>query len=358
MNALIFAGGSGSRLWPASRVNKPKQILSFFGDMTMLEKTYQRMNSEIPKHKIFVAAGESYADEIKKQLPEVPLANYLLEPVRKNRGPALGVLALLLEAYSDDPYFTTVWSDDHINQEDIYHSSLKQIEKHLQDNPNDIVAIGVSPSHPNTSFRYVQIGDLVNNQHTPVYTVKEFVDKPGQELAKQIYNSGHHFWNTGYFITSVPAILSLYKEHFPECYQVLMKIKPYIGTDKQEEVIRQLYQEMPSFDFEEIFFAKPDLLKMSPASFDWLDLGKWDAIKDAQSEKHENLERGLTLSHETESTLVFNYNPDQLVSTLHVNNLVIVVTKEAVLVANKDQAGDLKKIIEKLEEDEDLKKFL
>ncbi len=358
MNALIFAGGSGSRLWPASRKNKPKQILSFFGDLTMLEKTYQRINSAIPERKIFVAAGESYADEIKKQLPTIPLTNFLLEPSRKNRGPALGVLVLLLAAHSDDPYFTTVWSDDHINQEEIYHSSLSQIEKHLQNYPNDIVAIGVSPNNPNTSFRYVQIGEMLSGEHTPVYKVAQFVDKPDQATAKQIYNSGKHFWNTGYFISSTNAILDLYKEHFRECYDILMELEPYIGTDKQDEKIRELYERMPSFDFEEIFFQKPELLKMAPASFDWMDLGKWDAIKDAQSEKHENLIRGLSVNHNTESTLVFNYNPDQLVSTLHVNNLVIVVTKEAVLVANKDQVGDLKKIIEKLEDNEDLKKFL
>ncbi len=357
MNALIFAGGSGARLWPASRQSKPKQILSFFGDLTMLEKTYQRINKGIPEHKVFVATGESYADDVKKQMPSVPLNNFLLEPVRKNRGPALGVLMLLLDKYSDDPYFTTVWSDDHINQEDLYHAALKQIEKHLEQNPNDIVAIGVAPNHPNTSFRYVQIGDLISQDHM-VYNVDTFVDKPNQELAKQIYNSGRHFWNTGYFISSVKAILDLYKEHFKECYDILMKMQPYIGTDSQEEKIRELYHEMPSFDFEEIFFQKPELLKMAPASFDWLDLGKWDAIKDAQSEKHENLTRGLTVNHKAESSLIFNYNPDQLVTALHVNNLVIVVTPEAVLVANKDQAGDLKKIVDKLAEDEDLKKFL
>ncbi len=358
MNALIFAGGSGSRLWPASRKNKPKQFLSFFGDLTMLEKTYQRINKSIPNDKIFIATSGDYVEEVSKQLPDISINNFLLEPVRKNRGPALGVLMLYLKKYSDDQYFTTVWSDDHINQEDIYHSSIGAIEKYLKSNPDDIVGMGVSPNQPSTSFRYVQTGEKVSDEHTPIYNVNKFVDKPDSELAKSIYSSGNHFWNTGYFISSSTAILKMYQENFPECYELLMELEPFIGTDKQVEKINEIYPKMPSFDFEEIFFKNPSLLKMAPVSFDWMDLGRWDAIKDVQSQKGDNLTKGLTVSHNTESTLIFNYNPDQLVSTLHVNNLVIVVTKEAVLVANKDKSEDLKKIIEKLDEDINLNKFL
>ena len=358
MNALIFAGGTGSRLWPASTKNNPKQILSFFGEETMLQKTYNRIASAIPSNKIFVATSSAYKQPVKKQLSKIPAKNFLYEPVRKNRGPAIGVMMLFLETYSKDPYFTTVWSDDHINQEDIYHYNLQLIERYLNKNPQQILAIGVYPSYPNVSFRYVETGKIISSETIPIFNVKKFHDKPNLVKAKKMYLSGKHFWNTGYFISSTQAILDLYKKHFPECYKILEKIRPYMGTKKQDEIIEKLYKEMPSFDFEEIFYSNPDLLKLVPANFDWMDIGRWGAVKDVQSDKNDNLEKGLVVSHGTEACLIYNYNPKQLVSTLHVNNLVVVVTPDAVLVADKDKTEDLKKIIEKLNADVNLKKYL
>jgi mannose-1-phosphate guanylyltransferase len=358
MNALIFAGGSGSRLWPASTKNKPKQILSFFGEETMLEKTYNRIEKGIPSKKIFVATAESYKQPVTKQLSKIPAKNFLFEPVRKNRGPAIGVMMLYLQAYSKDPYFTTVWSDDHINQEDIYHYNLQLIEKYLTKNPNEILAIGVYPSYPNTSFRYVETGKIISSDTIPIFNVKKFHDKPHLAKAKKMYSSGKHFWNSGYFISSTDAILDLYKKHFKECYKILEELKPYIGTSKQNAMVKKLYPKMPSFDFEEIFYVNPSLLKLVPANFDWMDIGRWGAVKDVQSEQHDNIEKGLVVTHGTEASLIYNYTKKQLVSTLHVNNLVIVVTPDAVLVADKDKTEDLKMIIEKIDADVNLKKYL
>lgn len=358
MNALIFAGGVGSRLWPASTKNKPKQFLSFFGNQTMLEKTNSRVRKGIKNKNIFVATSAQHVNEIKKQLPNIPSSNFLLEPERKNRGPALGVLMLLLQYYSKDQFFTTVWSDDHIYQEDIYHNNLKLIEEHLKNFPEQIVAIGVSPSSPNTSFRYVQTGKIISSNQLPIYQVSKFIDKPEVTKAKKIFASGKHFWNTGYFIAHTQTILDLYKNYFPECYKIIEKIKPYIGTKQEKQKIAEFYKKMPSFDFEEIFFEKPELLKLAPASFDWIDIGRWDAVKQIQSTEEENLIKGLTVTHKTQGTLIYNYNPDQLVSALHVDNLIVVVTPEAVLVTRKDKAGDLKKITEQLENNKKLKKYL
>lgn len=358
MNALIIAAGNGSRLWPASRKHKPKQLLSFMGESTMIEKTYNRVRKAVGPENVFVAVPKRVAEETKLQLPEVPVSQFLFEPIRKNRGPVLGLLMLYLKKYSKDPYFTTVWCDDHIAQEDIYASTIKSIEKYLQQNPNQTVAIGISPDHPNTSFRYVQAGDKINSDHLSVYKVDKFTEFPDQSTAQEYYESGKHFWNAGYFFSTVDNILSLYKEYYPECYEVLMQLEPYIGTDQQNEKIDEIYPNIPKFDFEHLFIEKPELLHVVPANFHWRDLGKWNVIKDVQSSVQENLTKGLTVSHGTEGSLVFNYNPDQLVSTLHVENLVIVVTKEAVLVADKDKTGDIKKIISQLEDNEDLRKFL
>lgn len=355
MNILIFAGGSGTRLWPASRKSTPKQFLKFIGNNTLLEETYKRMRKGVKADQIFIATASDYAKHIQKQIPQVKKSHYSLEPMRKDRGPALGLAALIMQHESKDDIFATAWSDDHIKQEDIYHHTLKNAEKYLKKNPNNIIAVGITPSSPSTSFRYIQSGKVVTDS---IYSVKRFTDKPSHKQAQAYFESGKYLINSGYFISSATHILAMYKKYQPKCYQLLMKIKPAIGKKNQQAVIKKYYAQMPSFDFEEILIKNPSELLVTPGAFDWADVGRWSVIKDIQSAIEDNLTKGLTLSHETRGSLIYNYNPKQLVTSLHVNNLIIVVTPESVLVADKNNTEELKHLITKIKADKKLNKYL
>ncbi len=355
MNVLIFAGGSGTRLWPASRKATPKQFLNFVGNNTLLQQTYTRMRQGFSNNQIFIATSSGYAGQIKKQLPGIKRSHFSLEPAMRDRGPALGLAALIMQHESKDDLFATSWADDFIKQEDRYHQTLLQAENFLKAHPKSIIAVGIAPSSPSTGFRYIQTGKTLTNS---ISIVKKFADKPSHKQAQAYFSSGKYLINTGYFISSATHILELYKEHQPKAYALLMKIRPAIGTKQQQTVINKLYPKIPKFDFEEILINHPEMLLVMPGAFDWADVGRWSVIKDIQSALEDNLTTGLTLSYKTTGSLIYNYNPKQLVTSLHVNNLIIVVTPEAVLVADKNNSEELKHIIQKIKGDPKLNKYL
>lgn len=313
------------------------------------------MRKGVTADKIFIATAANYAKQIQKQVPHIKTSHFSLEPMRKDRGPALGLAVLIMQHESSDDIFATAWSDDHIKQENIYHETLQRAENYLKENPNTIIAVGITPSSPSTGFRYIQSG---KNIAESIYNVRKFTDKPNYKQSIAYFESGKYLINSGYFLSSATHILSLYKKYQPKCYDLLMKIKPAIGTKQQKSVIEKTYAQMPSFDFEEILINNPSELLVTPGAFDWADVGRWSVIKDIQSGLHDNLTHGQTLSHETTGSLIYNYNPKQIVTTLHVNNLVIVVTPEAVLVADKNSSEELKHLIEKLKADPKLQKYL
>lgn len=355
MNVLIFAGGQGTRLWPASRKSQPKQLLKLVGKDTLLQQTYKRMRKGFNPAQIFIATASDYAEQIKKQLPQVKKSHLSLEPMRKDRGPALGLAVLIMQSQSNDDIFATAWSDDHIKQDHIYRQTLTNAAKYLKINPNSIVAVGIKPTSPSKAFRYLQTGKAISKY---IYSVDQFTDKPTDKVAEKYFRSGKYLINSGYFISSANHILNLYKKYQPEAYKLLMEIKPSIGTKNQAKVIKKYYSKMPSFDFEEILIKNSKEILVTPGKFDWADVGRWSVIKDIQSERKDNLIEGLTISHKTTGSLIYNYNPNQIVGALHVDNLIIVVTPEAILVADKNKSEELKHLIEKLKSSPKLNKFL
>ncbi len=357
MNIIIFAGGQGTRLWPASRANKPKQFLKLVGNKTLLEQTYLRIKTKFKPNQVFVATSVDYADYIKGQLPKIPVTNFSLEPLRKNRGPALGLAVLIMQHQSKDDVFATAWSDDHIANSKLYIQTLSLAGNLAKSNPEKIIAIGAKPTMTSQAFCYIQYGKSFDSQ-AKSFRVKKFTDKPSSAQAKKFVSSGNYLWNTGYFVSTGSNILRLYKQYYPKSYDILMQIAPHIGTPKQDKFIKKYYAKLESFDFEDILRNHPKEMAVIPAEFGWADVGRWAVIKDIQSKSNENLSLGNTVVYDTVGSLVYNYNPKQIVTTLHVHNLVIINTPEALLVANKDNTEQLKDLIRILEQDKKLKKFL
>ncbi len=357
MNILIFAGGSGTRLWPASRKKTPKQLLKFVGNDTLLQHTYKRVRKGVEADQIYIATSSGYANQIRKQLPAVPKSHYSLEPARKNRGPALGLAVLIMSEQSDDKIFATAWADDHITQTNLYHETLTLAADYIEANPKSLIAVGIKPNSAHSGFCYIQSGKAVSGNQN-IFAVKKFTDKPTRAQAEKYVATDNYYWNTGYFISHADHILALYKKYKPKAYDLLMKIKPHIGTSKQAAMIEKYYSQMPEFDFEDILRTHPEQLLSVKANFDWADVGRWSVVKDIQSSKAANLIKGKVLDHETIGSLVYNYNDKQLVTALHVKDLIIVVTPESILVADKKYTEELKHLIEKLQNNPKLNKYL
>ncbi len=365
MNILIFAGGSGTRLWPASRKSKPKQLLKLIGNKTLLQNTYERCLTWTTKNKVFIATLSEYKDGVRRQLPGIPVTHYSLEPVLRDRGPAIALAALIMNHQDPNSMFMTMWSDHNINEKSGYFKKLlANAEKYLYDHPEATLTIGVPPTFAHTGFGYIKKGAKVENKYNlPLYKVVTFTEKPNLKTAEKFVQSGQQLWNSGYFIWKTSTLLELYKQHLPEVYKILMKIQPHLGTKNQQKEIDRWYPKMPKVEIETGIIEKvKDKLFTIEAKFDWIDVGSWKIIKEAQSKggakSIENITQGLHVDHDSKNSLVYNYNPKQLVTTLSTKDLVVVVTEDAILVADKDSSVDLKKLTAKLKEDKKLNKYL
>jgi mannose-1-phosphate guanylyltransferase len=360
MNILIMAGGAGTRLWPASRQTKPKQLLSFFDDKTLLQNTYERFLGFTKPGQIFIGTTKSYAAAVRRQLPGVPKRNFSIEPVMRDRGPAIGLAALIMEHYRPGSVFVTAWSDHHIEPTKKYVAALNKAEKYLRQRPTTTVQIGVKPTFPHTGFGYIQCGNkLPNRQGLNLRRVKSFKEKPDLATAKKFLAQKNYLWNTGIFMWQAGHLLELYKKHLPQVYKILMKIKPALGTPRQQTVINRLYPAMPNVDIEISMIEKlrGDLAVVA-ADFHWADVGSWKIVKDMQSKDDANISKGLHLDQGSRGSLVYNYAKDQFVGTLGLKNIVVVMTPEAILVADKDSSVELKQLLRKLKPNPKYKKFL
>jgi mannose-1-phosphate guanylyltransferase len=354
MYALIMAGGSGTRLWPISRKNKPKQLLKLIGEETLLQTTFHRLAKGFSDKQIFVATTALHADSIAKQLPKIPKAHYSIEPILKDRGPAIALAALLIHDHNPKACFVTAWSDHFIKDEAAYFATLKTAEKFLGRNPEYFLTIGVKPTSPHTGFGYIEQEKSLGSG---VYKVKSFKEKPDLKTAKKFLNNGRFLWNTGYFVCRADTLLELYKSHQPKIYDILMKIKPFIGTKKQQQAINKYYPSMPHVDIEKGLIEKLNKIAVVPAKFDWADIGSWKIIKDVLSEEKNNLTLGQVALQDVKRSLIYNYDK-KLVAAVGIEDLVVINTKDTLLVAHKDKSEEIKTLVKKLAAEKKLKKYL
>ena len=329
-----MAGGSGTRLWPVSRKHTPKQLLKLVDNKTLLENTFSRLSRGFKNHQVFVATTKQHFSAVSRQLPQVPKANYSLEPVLKDRGPAIGLAALLMLQKDKDACFVTAWADHYINDEKAYFATLKTAEQFLRRHPDYFLTIGVKPSYPHTGLGYIQQGKKFAGG---VHHATSFKEKPDQKTAEKFFRSGRYLWNTGYFVCRADTLIALYQKHQPQIYDLLMKIKPYIGTKRQQWAIDKFYPQMPHVDIEKGLVEKLDKVAVVPASFTWADIGSWKIVKDVLSKQHENLTRGNVAHHNTTRSLVYNYE-HKLVAVVGADDLVVINTKDALLIAPKSKS--------------------
>lgn len=352
-----MAGGSGSRLWPLSRKQQPKQLLKFLNRQTLLQNTYVRLSKVFSVQHIFVATTGAYAPHIRQQLPKIPAANYSIETETKDRGPAIGLAALLMHRRDPASCFVTTWSDHHISPEAAYFKILKQAEKYLSQDSGAFITIGVKPSFAHTGLGYIEKGQPIPHAGGKILRARSFKEKPSLPIAKKFVSSGRYLWNTGYFVCTSKNLLELYRQHLPKIYDLLMKIKPFLGTPQQDKAIKKYYPLMPKADIEHDLIEKLKNVVTLPADFQWVDVGSWKVIKDTLAPGNKNLTLGQTFGLNTTGSLVYNLE-DKLVATVGLEDIVIVNTKDALLVTSKAHSEQVKQLVEQLKKNKKLLKYL
>lgn len=347
---MILAGGGGTRLWPKSRQLFPKQFLKFGEEKTLLQETCSRVDFWLAKENIYVVTTKEQLAEVKKQLPEVPAQNILVEPFGKNTAPSIGLAILTIANKNPNAVIGSFASDHLIKDKEEF---LKVIGTcFLQATySDDIVTVGIPPTKADEGLGYIHIGkQLETVERRPVFSVKSFVEKPDLTLAKAFVASGEYFWNASYFIASAQTFISAYKQFLPKVWEILEKMVKVSPVEKEK-----LWRGLPAIAIDYGIMEKAKNLVMITGDFGWSDLGSWSVLFEVSPKSvNGNVFLGETggkhVGIDTKDCLI--YSDDRLIATIGVSDLVVVESADAILIASKNRAQEVKKIVEKLKSEE------
>ena len=349
--ALIMAGGIGSRFWPKSRQERPKQFLSLIGDRTLLQNTVDRVTPLIPIERTLIITNDDYTGLVKEQIPNIPDENIIGEPVARNTAPCIALAAALLLNKDPDATLVVLPSDHYINDEKTYHKVLSAaIEKAEKD--KSLVTIGIKPNRPETGYGYIQVNDkeYETEDNIPVHLVKTFAEKPDINTAVKFLESGDFLWNSGMFIWKAQTIFDEFGKHLPEVYQEAVRVKGKLEGGSREQAINDFYHNCISISIDYGIMEKAKAVHVVPGDFGWNDVGSWMAIYELDEK-----DRNGNVIHSENHALVDSDNcyvstqNDKIVALVGIQGVALIETEDALLLCRLDVAQDVKKIYEQLD---------
>jgi len=349
--AVIMAGGGGTRLWPVSRKESPKQLLPLLGQETLFQSTVKRLENLFPPKRILVVTVEEQAREMKGQAPAIPAENYLIEPAPRGTASVVGLAAMALKKRDPDAAMAILPSDHFIRNVDLFHYLLNAAFDVGEQ--GYLVTLGITPTMPSTGYGYIQQGKALDGSFKyPVYTVKSFKEKPNESTAQQLLRMGDHSWNSGMFIWRADAILNEIDKQMPDLGKALNLIGAAWGSSAQTEVIGKYWPDLKTETVDYGIMEKAERVAVLPAGgLGWSDVGSWSSLFEVLlPDMNGNIatNAGLHLAHETHNTLVYGGGTDRLVVTIGVDDMVIVDTGDVLLVCKADQSQKVKEVVEHL----------
>jgi mannose-1-phosphate guanylyltransferase len=355
MKIVIFAGGTGRRLWPLSRQASPKQFEPILGEKSTLQLAVDRVRSAYGAENIFVSSNQRYRDMIHEQLPELPPENIIGEPARRDLAPAVGLAMAHLAESADDAseVVTILWGDNYMRDTETFLALLRVAETLLERKEARIVFIGETARFANENLGWIGLGDRLGEiAGHPYHAFQSWRYRPPTDEAEEMYIKGRHVWNTGYFVTTVDFVRTLYRQHQPEMSEALETIQGAIGTDNYDEVLDRLYPrlEVISFDDAILTHVAPEEAVVLHGEMGWSDPGTLYALKEAlASGPEENVEEGLVLVDDTSDSLLLNYEAEKLMAVIGLEGFIVVNMGDALLVAPKDRIRDVKALVNRLQ---------
>lgn len=349
LHAVIMAGGKGTRFWPLSRERRPKQLLKIVGDRTMIQATVDRIAPLVPPERVLIVTGASHADEIKKQLPELPEKNIIVEPAGRNTAPCVALAAMIVKKRDPEGVMAVFPADHVIQNPDALIKTIEGITNVLENNPGVLATIGIKPGYPETGYGYIKQGHPIEG---PVSAVEKFLEKPDAATADEYVKSGRYLWNSGMFFWRADTILAELRENMPRLMEDMAIIDGAVGTPMFEEIMEQRYASLTSISIDYAVMEHAGgqgKAVVAVADPGWNDVGSWRSLYDlAEPDERGNIHRGELLAIDAKGVAVHNEN--RLVAAIGLENVIIIETDDAILVCHKDRAQDVRRITEMLRE--------
>ncbi len=351
MKVIIFAGGVGTRLWPLSRKNTPKQFEKIVGDKSTLQLAVDRLQPEVKPDDIYISTGKKYEDIVRSHLPQIPPKNFIFEPEMRDVGPAVGTAMGIVGKENPDSPVAIIWSDHFVKKERRFREVLGFAEDLVLKNKDSLIFIGQRARFANQNLGWIEFGDEVDEvRGTKIFRFKKLIYRPSLEDAEKFLESQTFAWNPGYFVSSPSFILSQYKKFAPSIWEGIMEIQKAVGETNYEQVLEEIYPKFEKISFDNAILEKinPEHVSVIAADLGWSDVGAWEALKEAlQVSASENVTRGKVLVEDSLDNLVFNYT-DQLVVGIDLSKMIVINTDDVLLICTKDSVPKIKKLVESL----------
>lgn len=339
-----MAGGIGSRFWPMSRTDYPKQFLDILGTgQTLIQQTFERYAKLVPQENIYIITAQEYAGIVKKQLPFVGDDNILCEPSRKNTAPCIAYIAFKLLKKDPKALMVAAPADNLILETDEF---IRTARKALDfvDHINALVTIGVKPTYPNTGYGYIQ--HETSGAAPGVYKVKTFTEKPNEELAKTFIASGDFLWNAGIFTWKVKNIVAALEKYEPELYELFAAEKDKFNTAKEKKAIEDIYPLCTNISIDFAVMEKADNVYLIPATFGWSDLGTWNsAWENMEKDYFGNAVVGKNVMVVDAKNCMVHVPDNKLVLLQGLKDYIIVDTKDVLLICKKEKEQEIKEYV-------------
>jgi len=351
LHAMIMAGGGGTRFWPRSRQERPKQFLTLSGDRSLLQQALDRVEALVPPERSWVVTAEAYRAETGRQLPQLPPDHVVGEPFGRDTAPAIGLGAALIARQDPEAVMIVMPADHVIEPVQEFRRAAQVAARMAEENPSALVTFGITPTYPATGYGYIHRGPRVaERQGVSVFRVEAFKEKPPPDRAERFVASGEYFWNSGIFVWRAATVLRALQEQKPGLHAAVRRIAEAWDTPRRGEVLRQEYEktERVSIDYAVMEHAPEVLVVQAP--YRWDDVGSWLALERMNPQDADGNTVLATHCGIKTNNCVIVGEPDRVLATIGVENLLIVQDGNATLVADRRDEGTVKHLVELLKQ--------
>jgi len=353
MKIVIFAGGTGRRLWPISRKKSPKQFEPIIGPKSTVQLAAERFLGTYSVQDILISTNEAYLGILRQQLPEIPEKNFIGEPARRDLAAAVGLgLVHVRRQWGPDEPVAIIWGDNYMTRQAEFLGLLKSAEGILESDKAQIVYIGETPRFANNNLGWIGLGSQLGDmRELPYYAYESWVYRPELEHCRQMFESGNYVWNTGYFVTKTGFMLSAYERLMPDMWGRLADIEEAIDQANYREVLNREYPKMEVISFDDAIVQHIDAgdAVVLHGETGWSDPGTLYALKEAiDPDNQANVEKGLVKTIQTSDSLLYNYEDGKLLAAVGLEGMIVVNTDDAILVVHKDDIRLVKELVDQL----------